>query len=171
MKSGNEMNFIAEGYADIALLAFFGIPVKKRNRAAGIHGVAASMKNQQKYFHKTLVGFVDADKKNTPRYFDEFKKVDERDGLSLHTKLNTKQHLITLHPAFEQWLINSASSVELKPSGFGLPDDLDRLIRVTKRDDIGKNQDFLDLLQAIRKAKAPSFVTLQAWLKKPVKQQ
>ncbi|MCU0444044.1 MAG: hypothetical protein MUE85_03945 [Microscillaceae bacterium] len=158
------IQFIPECYGDTHLIEFLKVSIKIMNHAYGISKVGKAMENQQKFFHKILIGIVDNDKKNTPRYFDDFVELKNENNLILKQKPDTNQYLIIICPELEQWLLTSASQVNINPENFNLPDNPKKLHNISQKTDVAKNQDFTDFLQAIKNAGSPNFAKLQEWL-------
>ena len=155
--------FLAEGPADKALLAVLGIPGKLIDKQNGNSGIAKTMECQLDNFHKIVIGLTDDDKnKNHPPYFSKFETKSTPDDITFKQKPETNQYLLFLCcPALEAWLLKTAKSVNIDPGKFNLPNDANKLGRITKKETVSKNNDFMDFLREIRRKKAPAFQYLK----------
>jgi hypothetical protein len=157
--------FLPECHGDTRLLIFLKVLEKNINHAEGIHRVAKAMENQQKQFHKILIGLVDNDKKNTPRYFDDFIELKSEQNIILKQKPETNQYLLVLCPELEAWVLENARSVHINPTDFDLPADPKIMHdRVTQLTTVKDNENFTNFIKVIKKAGAQGFIMLQAWL-------
>ena len=116
------IQFLTEGPADKVLLTILEIHQKHIYIQNGNSGIAKAMKNQLKFYHKTVIGMTDKDKKNLPPYFSDFEIISSPDNIFFKRKPETNQYLIFLCcPAIENWLLDAAKSVNILPSDYDLP--------------------------------------------------
>lgn len=161
-----EIQVCCEGYADKVLLKVFEIPDRIINVANNNSGVARSMQNQKDNYHKIIIGLTDKDKKNIPPYFSEFELINDNDKIIFMKKPNSNQYLIYLCcPAIEQWLLDSAESVNVRPEDYGFSSSIKEFKSKTKSSTIEKNQNFYNFIRQIKRRNAESFIFLDKILK------
>lgn len=160
---------IPECYADTALLkVVYKISGDKVAHAEGIHRVARRMEkeSQRGNYNRIMIGLVDNDKKNIPRYFDNFKTLEEAEGIIFKHKPETNHYLIIICPEFEKWVLDSAAAVGIAVKNFNVPTDPKALHNITKLTSVAKNENLMSLLRELKKKQAPSFKKLEEILKK-----
>ena len=156
------IEFVPECYADTALLKIiFKIPVDKVNHADGIHKVAKAMIAQKENYNKVVVGLVDNDKKNLPRYFDDFITLESDNGILFKKKPNTNHFLIMICPEFEKWILESAKIVNVNPKDYDIPLNPKILHNRTQLINVAKDSKLMDFIKEIKAKKAPSFEKLR----------
>ncbi|MHC4508383.1 MAG: hypothetical protein ACYTAO_05405 [Planctomycetota bacterium] len=118
------MRILVECYPDAALLHALGVPRKllRHERCKG---------EVVKRVHKlgSAIGLIDEGPSSTqPRDLDNYKEVQAAEGLRLLARRDDKnKRLIIVCPRLEEWLIQRAKSLGVKPDEYGLPSDPDRL--------------------------------------------
>jgi len=155
----NNLSIIPECYGDTLLLEMLGFK-RLNHQTSGIGQVIKVMRD--KYQNRLAIGVIDADKKITPTYFQEFFLEKEKNGIKLLKHKNQRHFLIMVSPALEGFLLNAALEVELQSKSF---DSLKKLKRITKSQYVSQNQEFKSFLNTLRQKKASGFLTIQNWLK------
>ena len=154
----SRIQFFTEGKADMTLLKILEVPPKLISDQGSNSSLAKAMQNQLNNYHKVIVGLTDKDKKNLPSYYSEFETIKTPDKITLKQKPNTNQYLIFLCcPALENWLLSAAEEAKIKPEDFNLKSDIKQFCRITKKDNVSKNSDFLNFLREIKKANPQPF--------------
>jgi hypothetical protein len=126
------MRILVECYPDAALLRALGVPRKQLLHFGGKYEL---VKNLKKRAHD--VGMIDEDpgKGNPPRDMGSYQQMGSAEGLHLLTRQGSGgQRLIVVCPKLEDWLIDRAKSLEIRPEDYGLPSDPDRLHGITRYD-------------------------------------
>jgi hypothetical protein len=162
--NNKNIKYYVEGFADKVLLALLEVNEKSIQIQGSNSKIATAMENQESKYHKILIGLTDLDKKNVPKYFQEFKNLDNPDNILFKQKAGFNQYLIFLKPALEKWLIDSAHSSNTKLEDYSLPTKLKELRRITKRESILKNQNFKDFIRAMKRKQAEPIFALQSIL-------
>ena len=160
-----KIQFLGEGNVEKVILNYLEIPDNLFEKSNGIHGVAKDMTKHQNNSNIVIVGIIDKDKKNTPRYFDDFDELTEKSNHNLLYKKHpeNEHYLIIVCPkAMELWLLQVAMSNNVSPSEFNLPDVAKELKKVTRSNLLSENQDFKNFLFAL--LETPQMQTLKSWL-------
>jgi len=155
----SNLNLLPECYGDTLLVEILGFK-RPNHQTSGIGQVIKVMK--EKYQTRLAIGLIDADKKITPTYFQEFQLEKEENGIKLLKHQERNHYLIMVAPALETFILQAAEDVGLQKKPF---DTLKGLKRITKSIHVRQNQDFKNFLNTLRQRKAPGFVTIQNWLK------
>jgi hypothetical protein len=158
-----DLSIIPECYVDTKVAEIVCQPRKKYNHQHGCGDVARTL---LKLKNAICLGIIDEDKNKGPRakYLDEFKTVREESNLILQRHPQFKQYLVLICPEIEQWLMNDANAVNIKPVDFELPDNLKDFTSLSKTRDIDKNEGFYRFIKSLLREKAPSISTLKVWL-------
>jgi len=154
----SNLNLLPECYGDTLLVEILGFK-RPNHQTSGIGQVIKVMK--EKYQNRLAIGLIDADKKITPSYFQEFHLEEEKHSLKLLKHQDRNHYLIMVSPALEGFILQAAVDVKIKQKPF---DNLKNLKRITKNINVGQNQDFKNFLNRLRQKKAPGFITIQKWL-------
>jgi hypothetical protein len=159
-----DLSIIPECYVDTNLIETLVPPQKGYNHQKGCPNVARVM--QQKFSDRFALGIIDKDKKQL-KYLGEFNLVAEKASLQLYKhKLATKHHyIIVVAPAVEQWIIETAQSVNLSLSDYGLPTNLAELTKVTKTITSKNDSKFKQLFKDLVQHNAENAQCLKNWLK------
>ncbi len=163
-----QIKFIPECHADTLMVQLFKVPEKLIRHKKGIHKVANEMSNFDDSRVK-LIGLVDDDEKNVPEYFVDFQVLKKENDLILKQKPNTNHFLIIVSPELEAWLLESAKMVNINPKDFSLPENPKRLHHITAKVNLEDNKNFINFLNALKKAEARPFLTLESWIKEFLK--
>jgi hypothetical protein len=141
---------LTECYADQMLVEAIGYsPVETHT---GIGGIAQRLRDPGRGFYgKRAVCIIDADKR-MPNYFTGLirKHQATQSNISLHLVPDTLHHVIILKPAIEKWLLEAGHAVNVKPEKHNLPKDFDQFRNLLKDQQLSKNNDFRNYLNAIR---------------------
>ena len=158
-----DFNIIPECYVDTNLIETLVPPRKGYNHQKGCPNVAKVM--QGNFSDSFALGIIDKDKKQV-KYLGEFNLVAEKASLQLYKhKLATKHHyIIVVAPAVEQWIIETAQSVNLPLSNYSLPVNLTELTKVAKTITSKTDQKFKGLFKDLVKLNAPNAICLKNWI-------
>jgi len=123
------MTILVECYPDAAILRALGVS-KKQLRHERCKGEV--VKRLRKFDCAT--GLIDEDPASTqPRDLDNYKELQVMEGLRLLAHRDDKnKRLIIVCPRLEDWLIQRAKSLGVKPEKYNLPSDPDRLHRIPR---------------------------------------
>jgi hypothetical protein len=158
-----ESNIVPECYVDTKVAEILGQASKKYNHQHGCGDVANKLIELK---DQISIGIVDEDLKKgpSPKYFSEFQVIKAENNLILKKHKERKQYLILICPEIEMWLKNDAAVVNIDPIAFGLPKDLLGFKKLTKRQDIDRNDGFKRFIKALVKENSPSITTLKNWI-------
>jgi len=160
--SNNKTTFFVEGFADKLILDILEVDSKCIQEIGPVTKLKKTMKNQLRYYHKTVVGVVDYDKGNSLDFFKDFEICTEPDNIILKQKPNSNQYIIFLKPkAVERWILDAAESVNLKPEDYKLPSKMKEFTKQTKHVNISQNKKMVKFITDIKKAKAEPFIYLK----------
>lgn len=140
-----EPRIITECYADQAFISFLiGKQVEKDN---GCNGVLATIFTH--WSGKRVLGIIDDDKFK-PNHYQEFSELLlENEWILFQKRPNEEHFLISLKPALEKWLINTAKQHNIDLESLEIPNTLKALTRITKKQAVGTNPIFIKLLEAL----------------------
>lgn len=128
-------------------------------------GISQTLNKINKHFNNRFaVGIVDDDKQKPGGYDAYSNLLDEKDGLKLIQKPQSRHFLIVITPAVESWLFQCADQCEIDPSKYGFS-TLKQLTRITKDPlNVGKDNQLRRFLHDLYQAKTPGFVSLEEWI-------
>ena len=157
------VRIIPECHADTALVKFFIRGFPYIDHEAGINNVVKnfSLVKDPTY---CLVGLIDDDKRK-PSYLGDFIEIKSLVNVSLRKKPDFEHYVIVLKPALERFLMHQSAVVGISPSDFNLPEDIKLFCKLTKRPQIETNQDYFNLLSALKEREAPEFLALEGFLR------
>lgn len=95
------------------------------------------------------IGIIDRDKVE-PKYVDEFQEVAIHGHLQLLLHKQRPHYLITISPAVEMLIIDSASEIGLDLKTYGLSSDLNILKKLTKKVTSNTDTNFTKLFKDLR---------------------
>ena len=157
-----------ECYVDTNLTETIAPPVRRGaqqgyNHQKGCGTVA--MKMQEHYGDRFALGIIDKDK-HALDYLKEFTEAINAGSLILHRHTDPAKHhyIIQISPAIEQFILDSAASVNVSLEEFGLPSDFDHLKKVSKQKNSKSDTSFRNLFKAIHAKAAPQFQMLSGWV-------
>ena len=118
------MRVLVECNADEAVLRALGIP---ENQLLHFGGKGEVVKHVRKLGCAT--GVIDEDPQSTqPRDLANYDDIDASEGLRLCARRDDpSQRLIIICPRLEEWLIERAGAIGIRPEDYALPNDPDRL--------------------------------------------
>lgn len=148
-----EFHLIPECFADTEMvrIIFKDLENCNLNHASGISEVSKAL--QKKDFPNYLnIGFVDKDKKNTPRYLDEFELVEQVVNVSLKKHPQTNDYLFIVNPAIEKFLLSELSEINKHPSEYHLPDDFISFKKTLKKTRIQNHQGYKNMVSDLVKS-------------------
>ncbi len=118
------------------------------NHKVGCNNVAKEMKSGR-LKDNFAVGIIDKDK-NEVKYLAEFELIDNVEGsLNLWLHVSKPHYMIQICPALEKWLINVCKKGNINIEDFGLPVQLDELIRFTKSSQSDQDTRITNLCKAL----------------------
>ena len=120
------------------ILETVGIAPRLVIRTSGNGGIVNAMTKMP----QAIVVAITDDDKQKPEHFKNFHEVNFSAALCYKRQIDTRHHLIFLIPAVEQWILDCAQSVGVEPNKYGVPNTLEGLRKITKRDTIKNNSDF-----------------------------
>lgn len=158
-----QSNIVPECYADTKVAEIVG-QAKKYNHQHGNGDVANEL--LKRLANSMALGIIDEDKHKgaKAKYLQEFKRVEENNGLILQKHPQRQHYLILVCPEIEKWLMGNAKAVNINPVDYQLPNELKGLIKLTKIKDIDKNEGFKRFIKHLINAEAPGITTLKTWL-------
>ena len=161
-----ESNIVPECYVDTKIAEILGQAKNKYNHQHGSGDVANKMLSSLK--EKMALGIIDEDanKGIKSKYFLEFDTIIQRENLILKKHPTNSHYLILICPEIEKWLLADAEKVGINPTEieYNLPYRLQKLIKISKRKDIDKNEGFKNFIKALVREKSPSITTLKTWI-------
>jgi hypothetical protein len=109
------------------------------------------------------VGIIDKDKRQI-KYLEEFELVASSGDLFLYKHPLKHHYIIQIFPAVESFILKSAKEAGISLKTYGLPDDLNDLKRITKRQTSRNNPKLRRLFSELKNKNAPQIVTLSNWI-------
>jgi hypothetical protein len=152
---------IPECYTDTNLIETITGMFNTFNHQKSCNEVSKTMQN--KLADSFAVGIIDKDKRQI-KYLEEFELVTSARDLFLFKHPLKHHYIIQISPAVESFILKSANEVGINLNSFGLPDDLDGLKRITKRQTSRNNPNLHRLFTQLKNKKAPQIVTLSNWI-------
>ena len=141
------LNILPECYVDTKVAEIITRSSEKYNHQHGCGQIAFQLRNRLKDI--VALGIIDEDKNKGPvaKYFLEFEEIRSENGLILKKYKERKQYLILICPEIEEWLLTNAKSVEVDPSEFKLPQNLQGFKQITKTQNIDSNLKFYQFIK------------------------
>jgi len=151
------MIVLVECYPDTSLLRALGVS-KKQLRHERCKGEV--VKRVLKF--DSAIGLVDEDPQSAqPRDLNNYKQVQAAEGLRLLSRRDDKnKRLIIICPRLENWFIQRAKSLGIRPEDYGLPSDPDRLHSIPRYE---QKKNFLRFLTEL-KERDKGMHLLRRWL-------
>ncbi len=131
------------------------------NHQKGCTNVAKVM--SEKFHNSFAVGIIDKDKKDID-YFRNFRILATRNSLELSKHPEKHHYLIRLTPPLEKWLLQSLNNISVKPSDFGLPDELQALTKRTKTVISIEDKEIARLIMTLQEKGCKNVKQLELWL-------
>ncbi|MEY4540115.1 MAG: hypothetical protein RLZZ306_1872 [Bacteroidota bacterium] len=161
-----DLHIIIECYIDTKLIKALVPPQTKYNHQKGCPKVVQLM--LQKFKDDFAVGIIDRDKKELG-YVEQFTLVVEvSETLQLFRHRNKNHYLIFICPAVEKWIISCASDAEILLSDYGLPNDFQSLMKITKtskdENDDEFSSNFKELFKELRIKNPSKVAVLRFWI-------
>lgn len=156
-----------ECYADTLLIQTL-VPTKTGyNHKHSCNEVASAMVFG-KMKDSFALGIIDNDK-NAIKYLNEFDVLDECEGELILWKHRAKPHfIIQICPALESWILNICEVAEIELKEFGLKDDLEGLMNITKHLGSKENEAWVNplikLFNEIRRSDNKTVSKLMKWV-------
>lgn len=105
----------------------------------------------KKYSDNFAVGIIDKDKVE-PKYITEFQLIAEHGHLQLLRHKKRTHYLITISPAVEMLIIDSATEIGLDLKTYGLSSDLNTLKKSTKKVSSNIDRTFTQLFNDLKES-------------------
>ena len=105
----------------------------------------------KKYTDNFAVGIIDKDKVE-PKYVNEFQLIAKRGHLQLLRHKTRPHYLITINPAVEMLIIDSAAEIGLDLKTYGLSSDLNTLKKTTKKVSSNTDSTFTKLFNDLKES-------------------
>jgi hypothetical protein len=152
---------ITECYADSLMLKVITRDNPNLQHQYGCNNVSRIM--QTKFSDDLAIGVIDDDKRGIA-YLKSFTQIEDCGALRLY-KHPVKLHwFITLSPAIERFLLETASRSGILPTDYNLPSDLTGLKAITKSETSKNNPDLKRFFRALANANAEGFATIGKWI-------
>jgi hypothetical protein len=129
----------------------------------GCNNVSQTMRN--KLPDVLAIGIIDDDKRGIA-YLKEFVEIEASRALKLYKHKSKLHYFITLYPAIEKFLIETAAQCKVNPADYHLPSDVNGLKTITKSQTSNKNPDLERFYKVLVKNKADSFAQIRQWIEK-----
>ncbi|MEO8148598.1 MAG: hypothetical protein ABI723_13215 [Bacteroidia bacterium] len=127
------------------------------------HVLGSEVANAMKKMSSGLaIGIIDNDKRK-PSYFDDFKQIDQSDGLRLLQKPKSKHYLIIIDPAIEKWILDMAAKGNVKHDY-----SFETLKKATKNDNANRDTKLKNFLNSIKQKDIKGVNDYRKWLKQLV---
>jgi hypothetical protein len=154
---------IPECYADTNLIETLVPPSQGKgyNHQMGCNKVASKMQNDLK--DSFALGIIDKDKREV-RYLDEFEPINKRENLFLYKHKTNHHYIIQISPAIEKFILIEAVEKSINLEEFGLSNDLEKLIKVTKKATSKKEPCLSLLFKELVRKEASQVVVLSKWI-------
>jgi len=154
---------LPECYGDTVLVESLGYK-RPNHQTSGVGQVIRIM--DEKFKNSIAVGVIDKDKKMTAKYYQQFVEIEVENGIA-KMKHPDKKHFFITHAPLELFLINAANDVNIEITKYGFK-DVKTLMKITKKINIGQNQQFKNFLNTLNQKNTPSFATMKKWLEEIV---
>ena len=151
------IQLVPECYAETAMVRELFANQDYLNHAEGISRVNYILE-QEDIANYCNVGFVDNDKKNTPRYFDEFNEIERSGNVIFKQHPQSNDYLIIVNPAIERFLLEQLQHINKTPVDFDLPDDFKGFRKKLKSNRIESNEGYIKMIRELITKKAPGIV-------------
>jgi len=152
---------IPECYTDTNLVETITGSFNTFNHQKSCNEVSKTM--QKKLADSFAVGIIDKDKRQI-KYLEEFELVASSGDLYLFKHPLKHHYIIQIIPAVESFILKSANEAGINLKSFELPDDLNSLKRITKRQTSRNNPNLRRLFSQLKNKKASQIVTLSNWI-------
>jgi hypothetical protein len=128
----------------------------------GCNNVSRTM--QTKFSDAFAIGIIDNDKHGIA-YLKDFTEVKNIGALCLYKHTTRLHWFITISPAIERFLLDTASQSGIFPTDYNIPSDLNGLKAITKSETSKHNPNMRRFFHALVHANATGFVTIETWIK------
>ena len=157
MKTG----IITECYADTLMLKIATRNNPNLQHQRGCNNVSKTMR--EKFADTLAIGVIDYDKK-LPPYLNEFTEIETFGSLKLYKHAVKLHYFITIYPAIEKFLQETAIQTKINPVDYNLPADLNGLKIITKSVTSNNNADLARFFRALVNKKAENLVKIAWWI-------
>lgn len=141
----HNIQLVPECYAETEMVKILFNNADYLNHAEGIHSVRKILK-QRDVINYRNIGFIDNDKKNVPRYFDEFEVLDQQNDVAFKKHPSGNDYLIVVRPAIERFILSQLNEIHRSPSDYDLPDDFNGFRKKLKSSRIGTHEGYKRLV-------------------------
>lgn len=152
---------IPECYTDTNLVETITGMFNAFNHQKSCNQVSKTM--QKNLADSFAVGIIDKDKRKI-NYINKFELVTSFKDLFLYKHPLKHHYIIQIFPAVESFILKSAKEAGISLKTYGLPDDLNDLKRITKRQTSRNNPKLRRLFSELKNKKVSQIVTLSNWI-------
>ena len=154
---------IPECYVDTALIETIAPPENKRgyNHQMGCNKVGSIMEN--KLNDCFALGIVDKDKRSI-KYLEQFDLIIQKENLLLFKHKQKPHFIIQISPAIEKFILDSARNANLNMEDYGLDNNLERLMRKTKKATSKNDLQLIKLFKDLNNKNVYPLLTLSNWI-------
>lgn len=157
-----ELCILPECYLDTNLIETIAPPIRGYNHQKGSGTVAKRMK--ERFRDSFAVGVLDRDKQQIA-YLEEFFVAIDANRLMLYRHHERqKGHFVITHPPIERWMCENARETGIALADYGLPDELNMLMKVAKTVTAKKDVRFAKLFRDLKQRNAADIVRLAGWI-------
>jgi len=153
---------IPECYADTNLVETITNSFNSFNHQKSCNEVSRTMQSPR-LIDSFALGIIDKDKRAI-KYLETFELIVQSDNLLLFKHPEKHHYIIQIDPAIERFILNSAEEIGIELKEFGLPENLDELRKITKRQTSRNNPSLRNLFNELKKQNASQIVTLSKWI-------
>ncbi|MDR2424146.1 MAG: hypothetical protein LBD59_05405 [Prevotellaceae bacterium] len=152
---------ITECYADTLMLKIATRDNPNLQHQRGCNKVSKTM--QEKFADTLAIGVIDYDKK-LPPYLSEFAEIENFGALKLYKHPAKLHYFITISPAIEKFLIETAKQSKINLADYNLPADLNGLKTITKSATSNNNVDLARFFRVLVSKNAENFTKIAEWI-------
>lgn len=153
---------IPECFADTNLIETITNSYNSFNHQKSCNEVSRVMQSP-KLIDSFAVGIIDKDKREI-HYLSQFELRAKSEDLFLFKHPDKHHYIIQIFPAIEKLILKAAEEVGVKIEMFGLPNELEQLKRITKRQTSRNNPSLRRLFNELKNRKASQIMILAKWV-------
>jgi hypothetical protein len=156
-----DLLIIPECFVDTNLVETISPPVKGFNHQKGCGNVAKLM--QTKLNNSFALGIIDRDKQEI-QYLSEFESLANNNNLFLYKHPDKHHYIIQISPAIESFLLLSAKEVGLDLVDFHLPNTLNELKKITKKQNSKRDPNLSRFFKELKNRNSVQITLLSNWI-------
>jgi hypothetical protein len=147
----SNVNYFPECYADTALISFLDVNKKQIKHQKSIGNVNKAHKTYSQNTHLTILALIDGDKNFQDfEYLNSWPIQFEKEYYSIRKHAKAFHYALVVKPAFEKFILNLASEIQINPMDFKLPTDPEIMHNLITTDlEVAKNQQFRSFVKKI----------------------